>query len=967
MTLRRTLNTSLSVLALAFAAGAIAVAVHAPAAAQAVQIQNYSIPAQPLNAALLQLAEQSGLEIVFDARLTQGRNAPALNGDFTPQAALDRLLAGSGLTYRFADAGTVTLSPMSQQTADGPIEAGPLLIGGEGVVRGSDVDPLLTYETPASVSVITGENIERFRGVSPADFLRGTPGVLSGESRGGGAIDVNIRGLQSFDRTIVRVDGARQSSTSTRGYMGETTRTFIDPDLIGGVIVNKGPSSDLQSAGAIGGLLEVRTLDPDDIIKEGKDWGVRLRGGVITNTTDAPPPLTEGGFDGGGLFTTFIDPTLADIQELLFGVRPEVDVVEFPQGGPERLDRPGVLEPTDGHFSLAGARRFGDLSVIGAYSRRQIGNYFAGEEGDDGPRSILVSENEECIPSILFSGPPFFFPLPPGTPDELCSRSEFYRAEGVSEYRPGEEILNTSSDSHSGLFKLQYEFGPDHDLEFGYQRYESEFGFQFPSNLNGSSLNREGIPSKVEVDTFTSRYRFNPADNNLIDLEVNAWFTSQFFDEAEFQAFSTEDFPNTLIKRDTERSGLEIENTSRFGDVALTVGAARGRTTGTFDQTFQTISFLGNDPDTGEAIFGFEVLDNSVGDLAARDEWALTANLDWYATDWLTLSAGVQRVGYEQAPTGFPFDDGYRVEGEDDSDDGDWKPSLRAVVEPLDGLQLFASYAEALRLPSETENLRARLGVESVPDPAALGIRPLGPEDSRNIEFGVNYVKEDLFGPGDVFGAKLVYFNNQIDGYIARLQADEPTLPFFAIVVVNLDQATFEGAEFSAYFDNDRYFAEFAATQYFDVEFCRPEDFAVYTVPNFPEDPVCRSSGSGQRDYAKNHVPPEFSATLTAGARFFDRRLALGSRVRHTEERFGEQVTGTEAIPGVPRIEGGLRTITWEANTLVDLFGSYKFNDTVSLDVTVDNLLDFYYLDPLNLSTVPGPGRTIRANLTVHF
>ncbi|MCR2273786.1 TonB-dependent receptor plug domain-containing protein, partial [Salmonella enterica] len=57
------------------------------------------------------------------------------------------------------------------------------------------------YETAAPTTYISGETIERYRGSSPADMFRGTPGVKSGEARNGaGSIDVNIRGMQGMGR-----------------------------------------------------------------------------------------------------------------------------------------------------------------------------------------------------------------------------------------------------------------------------------------------------------------------------------------------------------------------------------------------------------------------------------------------------------------------------------------------------------------------------------------------------------------------------------------------------------------------------------------------------------------------------------------------------------------------------------------------------------------------------------------------
>ena len=73
-------------------------------AAQAVQIR---IRPQPLGAALQELASQSGLQIIFFSKLAEGYYAPAVNGKFTPEAALGVLLNGTDLTFHQINNNTI--------------------------------------------------------------------------------------------------------------------------------------------------------------------------------------------------------------------------------------------------------------------------------------------------------------------------------------------------------------------------------------------------------------------------------------------------------------------------------------------------------------------------------------------------------------------------------------------------------------------------------------------------------------------------------------------------------------------------------------------------------------------------------------------------------------------------------------------------------------------------------------------
>ncbi len=71
------------------------------------------------------------------------------------------------------------------------------------------------------------------------------------------------------------IDGSQQSTSSYRGYAGVDNRTYVDPDLISGITVTKGP--DGAVGGAIGGTIAMETLGVADILREGENWGVRVR------------------------------------------------------------------------------------------------------------------------------------------------------------------------------------------------------------------------------------------------------------------------------------------------------------------------------------------------------------------------------------------------------------------------------------------------------------------------------------------------------------------------------------------------------------------------------------------------------------------------------------------------------------------------------------------------------------------
>jgi outer membrane cobalamin receptor len=67
------------------------------------------IPAQPLVTALRQFADQTGLQLAVETSITTGKTSAAVKGTLSSQNALEKLLKGTGLSYRFLDSRTVAV------------------------------------------------------------------------------------------------------------------------------------------------------------------------------------------------------------------------------------------------------------------------------------------------------------------------------------------------------------------------------------------------------------------------------------------------------------------------------------------------------------------------------------------------------------------------------------------------------------------------------------------------------------------------------------------------------------------------------------------------------------------------------------------------------------------------------------------------------------------------------------------
>jgi hemoglobin/transferrin/lactoferrin receptor protein len=133
----------------------------------------------------------------------------------------------------------------------------------------------------AGVSVVRGEQINQLLPRRTEDLFFGVPGVNFQQRPDDPGIAINIRGLQDFGRVAVVVDGARQNFQRT-GHNADGL-VYLDPELIAGIDVVRGPVANIYGSGAIGGVASFRTIDVDDILKPGEKFGGQLHGQIGSN------------------------------------------------------------------------------------------------------------------------------------------------------------------------------------------------------------------------------------------------------------------------------------------------------------------------------------------------------------------------------------------------------------------------------------------------------------------------------------------------------------------------------------------------------------------------------------------------------------------------------------------------------------------------------------------------------------
>ncbi len=137
--------------------------------------------------------------------------------------------------------------------------------------------PQVAGDVAAPISVVPREELRRRQPTQLQNILGDLPGVEADGIPRPGVQQPQIRGLGG-DRVITTLDGVRQNFSS--GHRG---RFFFEPELLRQVDVLRGPASMLYGSGAIGGVVALRTIEAEDIIRPGRATGFFLSQGYDTN------------------------------------------------------------------------------------------------------------------------------------------------------------------------------------------------------------------------------------------------------------------------------------------------------------------------------------------------------------------------------------------------------------------------------------------------------------------------------------------------------------------------------------------------------------------------------------------------------------------------------------------------------------------------------------------------------------
>lgn len=273
------------------------------------------MPSQPMGNALQQLGQASGLQVVYPQGAVAGKVAPAVRGQLEPEAALQRLLAGSGLSGSVqgstvtvvnspaASSGSIQLEASQVSAQAMSFTSDPAATEGTGSYTTKSMNtatklPLSIRETPQQVTVITRQRMDDAGMTDLNDVVAATTGLMV-QKYGPERVSYKSRG---FTVDNLMYDGVPTDiSTYTQDVI-----TGADSALFDRVEVVRGATGLMQGAGnpaaAINMVRKKPTADFHASVTAGAGSWNRYR-----TEADVSGPLTPEGNIRGRLVTAYQD------------------------------------------------------------------------------------------------------------------------------------------------------------------------------------------------------------------------------------------------------------------------------------------------------------------------------------------------------------------------------------------------------------------------------------------------------------------------------------------------------------------------------------------------------------------------------------------------------------------------------------------------------------------------------------
>ncbi|HEI8721474.1 TPA: TonB-dependent receptor [Serratia marcescens] len=858
------------------------------------------------------------------------------------------------------------------------------------------------------------EDVERRKASHVTDLLDQISGVSANNLYAAPETSVKVQGIAGHGRVSQSLEGVTQNFHAFTKDIGQTGSIFVDPGLLSSIDVTRGISTSTGTLGSLGGAVDFKYMDLDDILFPGKSFGGMIRG--------------QTGFS------------------------------KYRNG-----------EKPSGSFFLGGRNERWDVMIGASDSRNDA--YHIGSNFDKGDMlrnfhasnlEFRDSQNTYLLPVV---GDCRYLGVrgPAGGSRDGFSNCQLtqQKLEWLKGAAKSGELRGTQRNADAQMLRIRHFFNDAYDqslelfITANHAKYETDQqpiiyipekdgSSVMPGTENGAIWGGQPWSVGAELKSQVLSLKYKGAFSDLVNPQV------QLFREVQDRKQRWIAQPGSIAAGEqmhyfveNESFGIKLENTSYFdtsaiGALKLDAGVELARRQKNVDslgedewygrRLWETMGLKYNgqkwDPDSRADTTGLSLALSTNSD----SPWKASAGLGWQrvSMDVYDLRYEVGNVnkagtqynrghyrdiflaqGYDrrtavamaremEAQQAAEFGGGTRyTDTHDEKKHYNLKQAHFALqyTKPGTGLTTYASIGYSERAPTSNEMYinGAWMRQGFTPNPN------LEPEKNLALNLGVNYQSNALLMDRDFLNIGLGFYRNRIRNYIGygpHLRANESTSPDlpasygYVASVNNLEPVIRQGFELNLAYQQPLFYVRANVTLPLrhDNKMCSwqsPSGKGYLRTADAQGNVTYTHIGKGQRicysgwNWMETGLIDPISGSFTAALTPYQGRLELGGTLHYRGKQrasywyakgpWQDGLAPGQSSKPIPTEGGWMTAYLYPSVIKVDLFANYRFNDNLKVGVYVANLTDEMDAAPTSLGYNFYPGRTVTANMEYRF
>lgn len=861
------------------------------------------------------------------------------------------------------------------------------------------------------------EDVERRGASHMSDLIDQISGTSVNSLYARPEISVGVQGIAGHGRVSQSLEGITQNFHAFTKDIGQTGSIFVDPQFLKSIDVTRGVNTSTGSLGSLGGSVDFKYLDLDDILLPGRSFGGMIRGSTgFSKYRNGQKP--SGSFFLGGRNERWdVMVGAADSENDAYRIGSHFndgDMLKYFHATNLNI-YDGINDPTANW--QGGCRYYYVVGHTGS-GRDGLNNCQLSPERlnqlKQAAKSGALTGTERKAESQMLRLRHYFN-------DELNQSLELFATASKSSYETdqepniwlpslsgaseaiwGERPWSIGTEMKNQVVSLKYKaaisdfFNPEimvyHEKQKRDQRWKGipgtgavgqDMHYFVDNSSNGLKLNnvshfRTSLVGPLRLD---SAFEFRRTHKDVDSFSEADWLEEDKKNRGLPYTLAQEWDPSSKNKS----SGFVL-NLSTEGDGPLQASAGIGWQRVRMDVNsprFRT----GNISSEG-IIPNWQILRDlyrSQGYSSAEARRMAKAETTRIANELKIDPDGVGVTAYNRLNSDNKKHNFYLKQA---------NFSLQ-YTKPGSGLTTYGSIGYSERAPTSNEMYTSGPWLRQL----FVANPDLKKEKNLSLQLGVNYRKADWLTASDEFNAGLGYYRNRIRNYIGYgpiwmendgVMNDRSSVGGAVANVNNQESVIRHGFELNIGYRQPSFYVRSNLTipLRHNNKMCSslsPSGNSYYVTTDADGNTVFARTGNGPSpcysgwNWMETSLIEPIRGTLTAALTPHSGKMELGTTLHfrgkqrasyyyvETAQSIGGNHPSNHSSATLPNGNGWIDAYLWPKTIKVDLFFNYRFNDQLKVGVYLANLTDEFDGTPTSLGYNFYPGRTLTANMEYRF